>query len=540
MRITFVGISSEQLGISMMSALAKLEGHDVRLAFSAALFNDRQHLTATSLISSLFDDSDLVLKTIKEQMPDVIAFAPVSGTYQWSLSIAERAKELCPKAKIVFGGIHTTAVPESVLAKPFIDFVCVGEGDVAFPAILKAIELNEVSRPIPNTHFKLPNGEVVKGAQIGFIQDLDSLPIYDKTIWEEHLRYGDTYITMVSRGCPYRCTFCFNNFVAQLPEGPRGKYVRYRSIDHVMHELHEAKRRYNFKMIEFFDDVFTLDKEWLKEFLPRYKKEIGAPYQIFTHIKFIDDDIARCLADSGCRTAEIGLQTVDDEYKRKRLKRHETSDQAAKALAIMKKHGIHVKFDHMFGLPGEPIEMQEKARQFYIKHTPYRIMSYWTNFFPGTEMMQQAIDSKLLTPDDVHMINEGKCFDAFTVANRYIDPGKNKAYKVYETIFTLLPGLPAPLCKRATPGLFRWMPIWLLSMLTLCGHIVIGIVRRDPDPFYYFTFYAHHIRRIFLLRLGIKPPPATRILDPRPVQLKVPEKTSEKSVIQTVSAYTGS
>ncbi|MCK5178914.1 MAG: cobalamin-dependent protein, partial [Candidatus Omnitrophica bacterium] len=271
MRITFVGISSEQLGISMMSALAKLEGHDVRLAFSAALFNDRQHLTATSLISSLFDDSDLVLKTIKEQMPDVIAFAPVSGTYQWSLSIAERAKELCPKAKIVFGGIHTTAVPESVLAKPFIDFVCVGEGDVAFPAILKAIELNEVSRPIPNTHFKLSNGQTIKGPQIEFIQDLDSLPIYDKTIWEEYLRYGDTYITMVSRGCPYRCTFCFNSFVAQLPEDPKGKYVRYRSIDNVLHELRQAKRRYNFRMIEFFDDVFTLNKKWF--FCNRFVQE---------------------------------------------------------------------------------------------------------------------------------------------------------------------------------------------------------------------------------------------------------------------------
>ncbi|MCK4882731.1 MAG: B12-binding domain-containing radical SAM protein [Candidatus Omnitrophica bacterium] len=536
MRITFVGISSEQLGVSMMSSLAKLAGHDVRLAFSASLFNDRQHLTATSLISSLFDDSDIVLKTIKEQMPDVIAFSPVSGIYQWSLSIAERAKAICPDARIVFGGIHATAVPESVLAKPFVDFVCVGEGDVSFPAILKAIEKGEISRPIANTHFKLPNGEVVKGPQVEFIQDLDSLPIYDKTIWEEHIRYGDTYITMVSRGCPYRCTFCFNSFVAQLPERPRGKYVRYRSVDHVMHELREAKRRYRFKMVEFFDDIFTLDKEWLKEFLPRYKKEIGVCYQIFTHIKFIDDDVARLLADSGCRTAEIGLQTVDDEYKRKRLNRYETSEQAAKALAIMKKYGIHVKFDHMLGLPGESVEMQEKARQFYVEHTPYRIMAYWTNFFPGTKMLQDAIEAGILTPEDVRMINEGKCFDSFTVANRYIDSGKNKTYKIYETIFTLLPGLPPSLRKRVTPGLFKWMPAWLLSMLTLGAHIVIGIVRRDPDPFYYFTFYAHHVWRIILLRLGIKPPLATRIVDSGPIQLKAPKKMGTKSIDQTVSA----
>ena len=62
MRITFVGVNSEQLGISMMSALAKQQGHEVKLAFSASLFNDRLQLTSPSFISSLFDDSDIVLQ----------------------------------------------------------------------------------------------------------------------------------------------------------------------------------------------------------------------------------------------------------------------------------------------------------------------------------------------------------------------------------------------------------------------------------------------------------------------------------------------
>ena len=121
-----------------------------------------------------------------------------------------------------------------------------------------------------------------------------------------------------------------------------------------MHELRATKRRYNFRMIEFFDDVFTLDKGWLKSFLDQYKKEIGVPYQIFTHIKFVDEDVAKWLSESGCRTAQIGIQTLDDEYKRRKLKRYETAAQAAEVLDIMKRYKIHVKFDHMFGLPGEP------------------------------------------------------------------------------------------------------------------------------------------------------------------------------------------
>ena len=138
MRITFVGIGSEQLGVSMMSALAKLQGHEVHLAFSPSLFNDRLQLTASSLISSLFDDSDVVLKTIEQQRPDVIAFSPVSGTYQWMLSIAQKAKLLCPKAKIIFGGIHTTSVPERVLNNPWVDSVAIGEAEDSFARLLDA------------------------------------------------------------------------------------------------------------------------------------------------------------------------------------------------------------------------------------------------------------------------------------------------------------------------------------------------------------------------------------------------------------------
>jgi len=116
MRITFVGIGWEQLGVSMMSALAKLDGHKVSMAFSPSLFNDRLQLTSPSVISSLFDDTDVVLKTIERQRPDVIAFAPVSGTYQTMIHIAEKAKLARPDVRVIFGGVHATAVPDRVLA----------------------------------------------------------------------------------------------------------------------------------------------------------------------------------------------------------------------------------------------------------------------------------------------------------------------------------------------------------------------------------------------------------------------------------------
>ncbi|HXH19077.1 MAG TPA: cobalamin-dependent protein, partial [Chitinophagales bacterium] len=329
MKVTFVVLGSEQLAISQLAAIAKQEGHEVEIAFSASLFHDRYNLEIPSL-GKLFDDRNYVKADIIRQQPDVLAFSCLTSTYQWMLDIAREAKELMPRVKTVFGGVHISAVPERALARPEVDYVVVGEGDLAFPLILDAIAAGGPAAPIPNTRFKTKNG-VVRGIQQGFIQDLDSLPYYDKTIWEEHIRIKDLYLTMTSRGCPYTCSFCFNNFFSRLPEEKRGKYVRQRSVDHVMHELIHAKKRYGIRWVDFQDDVFTVNKAWVKNFTERYKREIKVPFQILVHPQYFDDDMAGWLKEAGCEWIQMGIQTMDEKFKHQNLRRYEESDHILRA-----------------------------------------------------------------------------------------------------------------------------------------------------------------------------------------------------------------
>ncbi len=257
MHITFVALGWEQLPLGLLSAIAQENGHTTGLAFSVSLFNDRAHLNVPSL-ARIFSDREKVLDEIRRQKPDVLAFSVLTPNYQWMLGIARDAKKIFPQVKTVFGGVHPSAVPELVLAKDEVDVVCVGEADVSFPLLLKKIESNQLNGDmIANVRYKMDDGRIIQGPQNAFVQDLDSLPIYDKRMWEEYIPLGDLYITMAARGCPYRCTFCFNNFFANLPEEKKGRYVRQRSVEHMMHELRVAKRRYKLNMIEFFDDVFT-------------------------------------------------------------------------------------------------------------------------------------------------------------------------------------------------------------------------------------------------------------------------------------------
>jgi anaerobic magnesium-protoporphyrin IX monomethyl ester cyclase len=505
MKITFVGLGTEQLGISQISAIAKREGHSVGMAFSASLFHDRFNLEFPS-IAPYFDDTHKVIQAIKDQQPDILAFSALTSTYQWMLEVARAAKEINPNIKTVFGGVHPSAVPSLVIVRPEVDFVVVGEGDVAFPQIINSVREGKYTDPIYNTRFKNKEGKVITGLQKGFIQDLDSLPFFDKTIWEEHVRLGDLYLTMASRGCPYRCTFCFNNFVAKLPEEKSGKYVRLRSVDHVIAELKIAKRRYKIHKIDFQDDVFATSKKWLQEFAYKYKKEINIPYNILTHPKYMSNEVAGWLKESGCEWIQMGVQSMDEGFKKDNLMRYEKSDDISEALELMYKYGMHAKVDHMFGLPDEPLIAQENARKLYATHHPKRIQTFWTCYLPGTDMMKDAEERGVITAEQARKINEGEDFYFFRNTENVKDIE-------YEVIFRILPALPEKWRENLTLEKVEKIPKILIRPMSIMADVITGFKQRNPEFSAYALHNIYHVYKFLLYKAGINAGAATKIYD---------------------------
>ncbi len=530
MKITFVALGSEQLGISQLSAIAKRDGHKVGMAFSAAMFNDRFYLEIPSL-AKLFDDRKDVLQAIKDQQPDVLAFSCLTSTYQWMLEIARAAKEINPNVKTVFGGVHISAVPDRAIQRPEVDYVVSGEGDVAFSKILDAIASGGPTLPIPNTRFKTPDGTVVRGLQQGFIQDLDALPYFDKTIWEDHIRIADMYVTMASRGCPYTCSFCFNNFFSKLPEEKRGKYVRQRSVDHVLHELNHAKKKYKIKYVDFQDDVFTVNKPWIKEFTERYKQEINLPFQCLVHPQYFDDDIAKWMSDAGCEWIQMGIQTMDEKFKHEHLRRYEDSDHIVRGLEAMNRHGIKAKVDHMLGLPGEPIGSQETALKLYSEQTPRRIQTFWTCFLPGTELMKQGLEQGLLSEAQAERLNEGIDFYFFRNNENISNQELVGIYQSYEFLYRIMPALPSFFKKKIKPRHVKWMPQFLKNMIGIVFDLFAAFRDRNADLPMYANHYLHHLYAFTLRKLGMNPPKASKIysediIEPVQVEETLPELRS--------------
>jgi anaerobic magnesium-protoporphyrin IX monomethyl ester cyclase len=515
MRVVFVALGQEQLGISSLSAVLRRAGHETALVFNPALFHDRYYFDVPGL-SDVFDRSARVVAEAVALEPDLLAFSVLTPTYQWCLDIARRVKAQagCP---VIFGGVHPSAVPEVCLENDEVDFVCVGEGEHAILELCEKIDSRRgmvarggavrPSEPIPNLWWKDSRGEIVRGPNAAFIHDLDALPFWDKELWEDALDVGAYYLTMSSRGCPYRCTFCFNNFFAKLPGKGGGKYVRQRSVEHQMDELRRMHARYKLRYIEFTDDIFTVDKEWVRAFTSAYKREIGVPFQCLVHPRFIDRDIARWLKAAGCQHVQMGVQSVDEEYKRKTLLRMEKDDHLRRSLEALTAEGLDVKVDHILGLPGEPRKAQEEARKLYVEFAPRRIQTFWLTYVPAIELTRKAFEDGILTQKDIDDINRGKTrifrhphLETRGQAATGAQPGEESDadfYRRYDLLLRALPFLPAPFRERLRAEHLPRLGDWGTSAAGFAFDLANALRRFDKET----LILAKHYGRTALRQL---------------------------------------
>jgi radical SAM superfamily enzyme YgiQ (UPF0313 family) len=464
----------------------------------------------------------------------------LTATYQWCLGVAAAVKARTG-CRVIFGGVHPSAVPEVCLENDCVDFVCVGEGERAIVALCDELAggsgaRHRPLRPIANLCWK-DGDAIVRGPVAPFIQDLDALPFWDKELWEDALDVGAYYLTMSARGCPYRCTFCFNNFYARLPApGTKGKYVRQRSVEHQMEELRRMHARYRLRYIEFTDDIFTVDKGWVRDFTRAYGRELGVPFQCLVHPRFIDADVARWLKDAGCVHVQMGVQSVDEEYKRRTLLRLERDDHLRNALSSLRAAGLDAKLDHILGLPGEPRAAQEEARKLYVDFAPRRVQTFWLTYLPAIDLTRKAHEDGVLTDDDVRRIDRGesRVFRHPHLEARAAQPGREddaEFYRRYDLLFRMLPFLPPPLRSRLRAHHLPPLSERASSAVGFSFDLMNALRRLDRETIIFARHYLRQsLRQLPELLLG-------RLLPVRRPRVRAPivEPAPEDAVVQMTS-----
>lgn len=493
-------MGAENLGVEYLSSVLKSNGHKTALAYDPAIFGDMGFVNVPSL-NRLLNYREVLLEKMERQHPDAVAFSVLTNNYQWALGLAREVKAKLG-VPVIFGGVHPTLVPDRVIKNEFIDAVVIGEGEGALLEMADSLERRGtiVARGIKNVWFRSGAGHVVKNPLRPPIKDLDSLPFPDKDLFYEHVPvFKDAYFIMTSRGCPFGCAYCSNNFLKRLPGYGS---VRRRSVGSVISELELAVRKYGPKSVLIEDDVFTSDIGWLKAFLGQYRTCVGLPFFCLTHPTAIKTSTAMLLKQGGCYRVQLGIQSLS-EASRRRLNRFETNAQITRAISAFKKAGISLDLDHIFGLPYESEAEQVAAARFYNKARPAKINAFNLQYFPRTGILELSREAGIITDKDMELIDEG-LFGSGYFSGGSLSESQKKTFSSFDGLFAILPILPPAVVDAIIDKkLYRHFAPFS-RFLSYTGTLLSAPLNKNLGVMRYMRYYLHALPKAIGEKVRLK------------------------------------
>ncbi|MBP7087937.1 MAG: B12-binding domain-containing radical SAM protein [Candidatus Omnitrophica bacterium] len=462
--------------------------HTLHSVLKAADFNVHSIFFKSLNINSTADpptDSEIaaLIKLLKKIDPVTVGISFRSTFFKLASQITNKIRENLDTL-VIWGGIHPTIRPNQCLE--LADMVCVGEGEGAMLDLATKLLKKEEVDNIPNLWIK-KGDRVIKNDLRLLIQDLDSLPFPDFLpdnkyfIQDSHILplaspiQRTDYSIMTSRGCPFSCTYCYNNIAKKINKD-KGKYVRRRSVENVMEELAQAKENFkNLLYISFLDDLFTFDIDWIRRFHQRYKKEIDLPFYCHIHPRFSDEEMIALLKDAGCAGMTMGIQTGSEESRHNFFERYETNEQIVKSAQNLGKYRINCTYDLIMDNPFETDKHKRETFELLLQlPRPFKLCIHSLTHFPETKLTNLLLDKGIISESDVEDQKQ-KSYTRWTPA---LDLERNKEDLFWDNLYYLNQKKYVPrkfLTRLSNVSFFKQHPKPLTFLLRLTSFSIYTI-----------------------------------------------------------------
>ena len=334
-------------------------------------------------------------------------------SYSWPIvrELIKTVKLAFPGVPIVCGGEHFTAVPDLSMAQAPIDYLVLGEGEETAIALFRAIELQLEVSTIPGIVFRKPDGAVVKNPRRDRIRDVDQLPwpaweffdieAYSSNRLVSGIYYGMTVPILATRGCPYQCTYC---------SSPNMWTTRWfaRSPKDVIDEIESYHRRYGATNFPFQDLTAILKREWVVDFcreIESRKLKITWQLPAGTRSEIIDEEVARLLVRSGCRSLNFAPES-GSERTRAHMKKMLTDEKLFRAVHASVKAGLNVGAFFVLAYPTDDEEDLRATVRLAARLGRAGIDDVSAGFFfplPSTEITRQLEKEGKIVYDDAFL-----------------------------------------------------------------------------------------------------------------------------------------
>ena len=306
-------------------------------------------------------ESDSLIKDyLHRHHPPYIAFSCTTSSFYDGLRLARLARQFDDNIKIIFGGVHVSAMKEEILSEnEVIDFTVIGEGEETTRHLLSGNyqSIGEVS----GITYRDESGKPCFSGYRDNLPDLDTLPF---PAYEKLSGYPEVYTLPIfnypstpntscisSRGCPYSCSYCDRSVFRRS--------FRYNSADYLYRHMQYLRDRFGIRHINFYDDQFTFNRKRVEEFANMIiANPLNMTFNCAARAEHLDHDLVVLMKKAGCWMISLGIETGDPDL----LAQHRQNpdlEMMRQKIFLIKKAGIRVKGLLMMGLPGETEELYD-------------------------------------------------------------------------------------------------------------------------------------------------------------------------------------
>ena len=307
----------------------------------------------------------------------------------------EIAREIAKAAKIwgaitVVHGSDSTDNPALFLESGF-DYVLCGEAEWTLVQLCAHLlqgarvpELDGLVRLDPHGRLMRSSRRLARNPSWSELplpaRDLIDLEPY-RAAWRR--AHGYFSVNMVSsRGCPYHCNWCAKPI--------SGNTYHLRAAASVAEEMRLLKTAAGVQHIWFGDDIFALDRYWVREFAKEVtSRDAAIPFKIQSRANLMTESTVESLKTAGCTEVWMGVESGSQTILNA-MDKGLTLSSVVAARERLKGAGIRACYFLQFGYPGEHWPELQETIAFVRKTRPDEVGISFSYPLPGTVFYERV------------------------------------------------------------------------------------------------------------------------------------------------------
>jgi anaerobic magnesium-protoporphyrin IX monomethyl ester cyclase len=326
----------------------------------------------------------------------IVGIGCMTCEFPEAVNETRRLKEVHPGITVVLGGAHPSGAPEECLESGVVDYVIVGEGEIALTRLLSALESGQKPENIPGL-WSIDNG-VICTNRPAEVPDIEKLPppAYDMVDLKKYFQLDSPWhfpqspkaIQFISsRGCPYQCSYCHTI---------HGKKYRGLSPAKVVDQMEDLIKNHGVEEFMMVDDIFNFDLERAKEIcrgLIDRKLKVHMQFPNGVRGDRFDEELVALMKKAGTHFMAIAIETTSKEYQRL-IRKNLKVDKAEQTILWARKYDIEVSGFFMIGFPGETVDQIQQTIDFAVNAPLDAIFISVVSPFKGTVLRDDMLNGR--------------------------------------------------------------------------------------------------------------------------------------------------